>query len=82
MEPLLNSYNATVSTASMDELYRTTMLWVDNSCSLMEIRPAVSNKLRELSTTTDILSENPTTLQEEVMRAVQTMNPRAHDSPR
>lgn len=31
---------------------------------------AVSNKLRELSTTTDILSDNPTTLQEEVMRIV------------
>ncbi|XP_070492951.1 carbohydrate-responsive element-binding protein isoform X2 [Chironomus tepperi] len=79
-EPLLNSYNATVSTANIDELYRTSMLWVDNNCSLMEIRPAVSNKLRELSTTTDILSENPTTLQEEVLKAIQ--NSKSLDSPR
>lgn len=42
-EPLLNSYNSTVSTVSIDELYRTTMLWVDNNCSLMEIRPGVIN---------------------------------------
>jgi len=41
---------------------------------------AVSNKLRELSTTTDILSENPTTLQEEVMKAIQ--NSKSLDSPR
>lgn len=38
-EPLLNSYNSTVSVASMDELHRTTMLWVDQNCSLIEIRP-------------------------------------------
>jgi MAX-like protein X len=69
-EPLMNSYNSTVSVASLEELCRTAQLWVDNSCSLVEIRPAVSNKLRELSTTTDILSDNPTSLQEEVMRIV------------
>jgi len=38
-EPMLTSFNATVSTANMDELCRTTMLWIDNHCSLMEIRP-------------------------------------------
>lgn len=37
----------------------------NNSCFL-----AVSNKLRYLSTTTDVLSENPTSLQEEVQKAV------------
>ncbi|KAG5682669.1 hypothetical protein PVAND_012007 [Polypedilum vanderplanki] len=82
-EPLLNTFNTTVSTASMDELYRTTMLWIDNSCSLATIRPAVSNKLRELSTTTDILSDNPTTLQEEVKKAVQNATRNSRDqSPR
>jgi MAX-like protein X len=86
----------------MDELCRTTMLWIDNSCSLMEVRPgeispeaqvaqqfltlfsspAVSNKLREISTTTDILSDNPTSLQDEVLKAVKKIKSRAHESPR
>lgn len=44
-EPLLNSYNATVSTASMDELGRTSMLWIDNSCSLMEVRPGERKRI-------------------------------------
>lgn len=86
----------------MDELCRTTMLWIDNSCTLMEIRPgeppvtfsfliayfiyfflsAVSNKLRELSTTTDILSDNPTSLQEEAIRAISSIKGRSHDNPR
>ncbi|CRK93053.1 CLUMA_CG006597, isoform A [Clunio marinus] len=81
-EPLLNSYNSTVSTVSMDELRRTTMLWIDNNCSLMEVRPAVSNKLREISTTTDILSDNPTSLQDEVIKAVKNARPRLHENPR
>ena len=37
---------------------------------IFEIISAVSNKLRYLSTTTDVLSENPTSLQEEVQKAV------------
>ncbi|XP_059616210.1 carbohydrate-responsive element-binding protein isoform X2 [Phlebotomus argentipes] len=70
-EPLLNSFNSTVSIASLDELCRTAMLWVDQNCSLVELRPAVTNKLRYLSTNTDILSaENPSTLREEVLKAI------------
>lgn len=44
--------------------------------------PAVSNKLREISTTTDILSDNPTSLQEEVLKAVKNINSRTHENPR
>uniref|UniRef100_A0A1B0DRE6 Uncharacterized protein n=1 Tax=Phlebotomus papatasi TaxID=29031 RepID=A0A1B0DRE6_PHLPP len=70
-EPLLNSFNSTVSIASLDEMCRTAMLWVDQNCSLVELRPAVTNKLRYLSTNTDILSaENPSTLREEVLKAI------------
>uniref|UniRef100_A0A182NBY6 BHLH domain-containing protein n=1 Tax=Anopheles dirus TaxID=7168 RepID=A0A182NBY6_9DIPT len=69
-EPLLNSYNQTVSVASMDEMYRTSQLWVDQHCSLVELRPAVSNQLRQLSTTTDVLSDPPSSLQEEVLKAI------------
>lgn len=38
-EPLLNSFNSTVSVANLDELYRTAKLWVDQNCSLVELRP-------------------------------------------
>lgn len=90
----------------MEELYRSAMIWVDQHCSLVEIRPgklsilcfspvfsfkfnqkpieskilviflvlAVSDKLRYLSTTTDLLSEPPSTLQEEVLKAISSSN--------
>lgn len=74
-EPLMNSFNQTVSVASLDEMCRSCQLWVDQHCSLVELRPAVSNKLRQLSTTTDILSDPPTSLQEEVVKAISTSLP-------
>ncbi|XP_058815980.1 MLX-interacting protein isoform X2 [Topomyia yanbarensis] len=74
-EPLMNTFNQTVSVASLDEMCRTSQLWVDQHCSLVELRPAVSNKLRQLSTTTDILSDPPTSLQEEVLKAISTSLP-------
>ncbi|XP_021701396.1 protein WBSCR14 homolog isoform X2 [Aedes aegypti] len=74
-EPLMNTFNQTVSVASLDEMCRSCQLWVDQHCSLVELRPAVSNKLRQLSTTTDILSDPPTSLQEEVLKAMASAQP-------
>ncbi|XP_055638976.1 MLX-interacting protein isoform X2 [Toxorhynchites rutilus septentrionalis] len=79
-EPLMNTFNQTVSVANIDEMCRTSQLWVDQHCSLVELRPAVSNKLRQLSTTTDILSDPPTSLQEEVLKAISTSMPLAGPS--
>lgn len=73
-EPMMQSFNSTVSVASMDDLIRTTNNWVDQHCSLIELRPAVSNKLRSLSTTTDLLAERPTSLQQEVQKAMTKSN--------
>lgn len=73
-EPMMQSFNSTVSVASMDDLIRTTNNWVDQHCSLIELRPAVSNKLRILSTTTDLLAERPTSLQQEVQKAMAKSN--------
>ncbi|XP_054741747.1 protein WBSCR14 homolog isoform X1 [Anastrepha obliqua] len=70
LEPLLSSYTSSVSSASLEELRRTAFLWVDQHCSLIDLRPAVSNKLKYLSMKTDILSDPPSTLQEEVSKAV------------
>lgn len=39
IKPLLVSYNNFVSTSSLDELYRSTMLWVEQHCKLGDLRP-------------------------------------------
>ncbi|XP_059220881.1 protein WBSCR14 homolog [Stomoxys calcitrans] len=83
LEPLLSSYTTTVSSASLDELRRTAFLWVDQHCSLIDLRPAVSNKLKYLSMKTDILSDPPSTLREEVAKAVNNtggQHPNLHGS--
>lgn len=69
LEPLLTSYSGAVSTASADELFRSTLLWVEQHCSLVDLRPAVLNSLRFLSTATDILA-NPERLPHEARAAV------------
>ncbi|XP_068151130.1 MLX-interacting protein [Drosophila tropicalis] len=83
LEPLLASYTSTVSSASLDELRRTAFLWVDQHCSLIDLRPAVTNKLKYLSMHTDIVSDPPSTLQEEVAKAMQNtsgQHPNLHGS--
>ncbi|XP_034182365.2 MLX interacting protein mondo isoform X2 [Osmia lignaria lignaria] len=69
LEPLMISFNTSVSTASIEDLYRSTMLWVEQHCSLVDLRPAVLNSLRYLCTATDILSD-PGRLPEEALAAV------------
>jgi len=69
LEPLLASYNAAVSTASLEDLYRSTLLWVEQHCSLADLRPAVLSSLRYLCTKTDILTD-PSRLPDEARQAV------------
>lgn len=38
--PLLTTFNNVVSTTSMDDLYRSTMLWVEQHCTLVDLRPS------------------------------------------
>lgn len=37
--PLFDSFNSIVSTASVEELYRTTQTWLDQHCTLLALRP-------------------------------------------
>ncbi|XP_023240604.1 carbohydrate-responsive element-binding protein-like [Centruroides sculpturatus] len=69
MEPLLEAYNDTVSTGSINELCESVLEWVNQHCSLITLRPGVLNSLRNLGTTTNILTD-PTRLPEEATRAV------------
>ncbi|KAK5646464.1 hypothetical protein RI129_004928 [Pyrocoelia pectoralis] len=69
--PLLSSFNNFVSTSSLEELYRSTLHWVEQHCTLVDLRPVVLNSLRYLSTKTDILSE-PENLPDEARRAAVT----------
>lgn len=43
IEPLFESYNGMVSTASMEELCRSTLSWLDQHCSLPTLRPSESS---------------------------------------
>ncbi|XP_059054369.1 carbohydrate-responsive element-binding protein isoform X2 [Achroia grisella] len=66
---LVESFSACVSCGSGADLVRTTLLWAEQHCSLVEMRPAVLNSLRVLCTKTEILS-NPERLPEEARQAV------------
>lgn len=69
VKPLLSSYNNFVTTTSLDELYRSTMLWVEQHCTLVGLRPIVLNSLRYLCTKTDILA-HPERLPHEARQSV------------
>nr|XP_040036984.1 carbohydrate-responsive element-binding protein-like isoform X2 [Gasterosteus aculeatus aculeatus] len=76
IEPLFESYNGMVSTASVEDLCRSTLSWMDQHCSLPALRPMVLSSLRILSTTTAILTD-PTLLPEQATLAVTQGNPAA-----
>ncbi|XP_050436877.1 carbohydrate-responsive element-binding protein isoform X2 [Adelges cooleyi] len=68
-EPLLNSFNSSVSTTSYEEMYRTTLQWVEQHCTLGDLRPIALNALRNLCTSTEILSD-PSNLSEEIKNII------------
>lgn len=43
IEPLFESYNGMVSTASAADLCRSTLSWLDQHCSLLALRPSESS---------------------------------------
>ncbi|KAF7661975.1 hypothetical protein LDENG_00248560 [Lucifuga dentata] len=69
IKPLFESFNGMVLTTSKAELCQSTLQWLDQHCSLPVLRPMVLSTLRQLSTTTSILT-NPSLLPEEAIQAV------------
>ncbi|XP_055461722.1 carbohydrate-responsive element-binding protein isoform X2 [Psammomys obesus] len=69
IRPLFESFNGMVSTASLHSLHQTSLAWLDQYCSLPALRPTVLNSLRQLSTSTSILSD-PSRVPEQATRAV------------
>nr|XP_012597706.1 carbohydrate-responsive element-binding protein isoform X3 [Microcebus murinus] len=69
IRPLFESFNGMVSTASLQSLRQTSLAWLDQYCSLPALRPTVLNSLRQLSTSTSILTE-PGRVPEQATRAV------------
>uniref|UniRef100_A0A8C9A944 MLX interacting protein like n=1 Tax=Prolemur simus TaxID=1328070 RepID=A0A8C9A944_PROSS len=69
IRPLFESFNGMVSTASLHSLRQTSLAWLDQYCSLPALRPTVLNSLRQLSTSTSILTE-PGRIPEQATRAV------------
>ncbi|XP_043968520.1 MLX-interacting protein isoform X2 [Gambusia affinis] len=68
IKPLFESFSGMVSTTSREELCHTTLQWLDNHCSLPVLRPMVLGTLRQLCTTTSILSD-PSLLPAEALEA-------------
>ncbi|XP_023576301.1 MLX-interacting protein isoform X1 [Octodon degus] len=69
IKPLFESFKGMVSTSSLEELHRTALSWLDQHCSLPVLRPMVLSTLRQLSTTTSILTD-PSRLPEQASEAV------------
>ncbi|XP_006889744.1 PREDICTED: carbohydrate-responsive element-binding protein [Elephantulus edwardii] len=69
IRPLFESFNGMVSTASLQSLRQTSLAWLDQYCSLPALRPTVLNSLRQLSTSTCILTD-PERIPEQATRAV------------
>ncbi|XP_016041447.1 carbohydrate-responsive element-binding protein isoform X2 [Erinaceus europaeus] len=74
IRPLFESFNGMVSTASLQSLQQTSLAWLDQYCSLPVLRPTVLNSLRQLSTSTSILSD-PSCIPEQAARAVMEGKP-------
>ncbi|XP_057294430.1 uncharacterized protein LOC130622980 [Hydractinia symbiolongicarpus] len=74
MKPLFESFNAAVTTKTLDEFLSSVILWLDRHCTLPLLRPAVLKTLTELSTTTSIL-ENPNCLSVLAERSLQKEDP-------
>ncbi|XP_014894485.1 MLX-interacting protein isoform X2 [Poecilia latipinna] len=68
IKPLFESFSGMVSTTSREELCHTTLQWLDNHCSLPVLRPMVLSTLRQLCTTTSILTD-PSLLPAEALEA-------------
>ncbi|XP_011931826.1 PREDICTED: carbohydrate-responsive element-binding protein isoform X1 [Cercocebus atys] len=69
IRPLFESFNGMVSTASVHTLHQTSLAWLDQYCSLPALRPTVLNSLRQLGTSTSILTD-PGRIPEQATRAV------------
>lgn len=46
MQPLLDTFDRTVSGASMEDLARTSASWLDQHAALVQLRPIVLNSLK------------------------------------
>ncbi|XP_052419123.1 MLX-interacting protein-like [Carassius gibelio] len=77
IQPLFESFNGTVSTNNNTELCETTMQWLERYCTLPVLRPMVLRTLRQLCTSTSILTD-PSLLPEEAKKAA--LNPKKHSS--
>ncbi|XP_031194049.1 carbohydrate-responsive element-binding protein isoform X2 [Mastomys coucha] len=69
IRPLFESFNGMVSTASLHSLRQTSLAWLEQYCSLPALRPTILNSLRQLSTSTSILTD-PSLVPEQATRAV------------
>ncbi|XP_074061655.1 MLX-interacting protein [Macrotis lagotis] len=79
IKPLFESFKGMVSTSNLHELHQSALSWLDQHCSLPVLRPMVLLTLRQLSTTTSILTE-PSRLPEQASEAVTRIGKRTGET--
>jgi len=79
MNPLLISYDKTVSTNSFSDMTRTSSSWLDQHASQTQLRPMIMNQLKELCICTEILCE-PHKMPQEALNAISEYNQKTKDS--
>lgn len=77
IEPLHETYEASVVTTSVEESCKTMFTWLDRCCSLLALRKGVLNSLTFLSTSTEVLT-SPHALPIEAVEAVRSTHVRQH----
>ena len=75
MKPLLESFNASVNTGSVEDMTRSSMSWLDQHCSLIQLRPSAMQSLKALAITTDIIDNPKKIAMEAVSAAAATPSP-------
>lgn len=79
-EPMMESFNQNVSNANVDELCRSVRMWIEQHCTLLGIRRSTTDRLIHIARTTDLLAQRPTTVRQEVERAIQSQPPPSSSS--
>lgn len=57
IKPLYDNFVTTLNTSSREDMERTFYEWQDKYCNLVQLRPLVSNYLRQISKSTSILTD-------------------------
>jgi len=71
VRPLFETYDNSISTSCASQFQQSLLAWLEEHCSLLVLRRAVLNSIREIGTSTSVLSD-PSKLPHEATQAAAT----------